>query len=146
MFPVVDGDMLHFRKKLLDTFNGARSMIAGGTLSPMVDLINELKNGTLHQFGPAANMHKLVSCSKAIHVVYELLQKWSRHLEQHAYLHMKAKGFSITDALKGIDRNGLVGFYWTGTILVLARQVIKFIPMEQIEEVLTPLLDIVSHR
>ncbi|KAF1755565.1 hypothetical protein GCK72_012015 [Caenorhabditis remanei] len=105
-------------------------MIAGGTLSPMVDLINLIKSDKkLFQFGPAANMHKL---------------KWSRHLEQHAYLHMKEKGFNITNIFTAIDRDGLVGFIWSGTILKLAEEVIKLIPIKEIKYVLKPLLDIID--
>ncbi|CAL2040514.1 unnamed protein product [Caenorhabditis brenneri] len=124
--------MLHFRKFLLDKFNGARSMLASGQLNPLIDIINKLQVfGELPHFGPAANMHRL---------------KWSRHLEQHAYLYSEEKGFNFTNIVRDFKSDkaeGLVGFYWAGNIINLAQEVLKNIP-HQLTQTLYNVLDAIE--
>lgn len=126
---VAHGDMLHFRKKLLDTFNDARSMIASGQLQPLIDVVNKMPNVTIPHFGPAANMHKL---------------KWSRHLEQHAFLYSEKNGFHARYVFRAFENNGLVGFTWSGEVLELAKNVFDFLPLGKIEKVLKAMLDIID--
>ncbi|CAO4369064.1 unnamed protein product [Caenorhabditis nigoni] len=106
-------------------------MLAAGTLNPMVDIVNKLSFGRhLPHFGPAANMHRL---------------KWSRHLEQHAFMHMEKKGFKFENVFESFENNGLVGFTWTGEIIELAKTVLTAIlPWGKLVDALVLVLKVIE--
>ncbi|PIC42113.1 hypothetical protein B9Z55_009294 [Caenorhabditis nigoni] len=90
-------------------------------------------------------MHRLVRSASDTVEICSFTQKWSRHLEQHAFMHMETHGFDTEYMFESFENNGLVGFTWTGEIIELAKTVLTAIlPWGKLVDALVLVLKVVS--
>ncbi|EFP03815.1 hypothetical protein CRE_28799 [Caenorhabditis remanei] len=128
--------LFKFKSDTLKTFNGARRLLAGGSLRTIIDVANGIADDIgisekirLPAFGPAANMHKL---------------RWSPQLEHVAFEYGKNQNLMPKDLFKTINFEGFSGFEWKGLLIELAKEVLSWIPIPQMQTVLEPVLNILD--
>ncbi|CAL2037218.1 unnamed protein product [Caenorhabditis brenneri] len=131
--------LFKFKSETLKTFNGARRLLASGSLKTLVDLINAIaeklsfiglpKDLKIPEFGPAANMHKL---------------KWSPKLEHIAFDYVSGKSELQIEGFRDTHHKGFEGFEWKGVLIEIAQEVLKLIPIEEIQLVMKPVLNILD--
>ncbi|CAI2352124.1 unnamed protein product [Caenorhabditis sp. 36 PRJEB53466] len=124
------GGLFNFRYEALENFNGARRLLGSGQLTTMISVINKAPIGSklkLPDIGPAANMYKL---------------KWSRKLEQEAFLYMKEQSMIPEKGVfKSFEHNGYIAFTWPGELMAIVEKLLGAIPIKQVVEALKAVMN-----
>ncbi|KAF1755559.1 hypothetical protein GCK72_012009 [Caenorhabditis remanei] len=132
--------LFKYKSDTLNTFNGARRLLASGSLKTLIDVINGIGkkliditgvnvNLKVPEFGPAANMHKL---------------RWSPKLEHVAYEYGKGRHLLDIEPFNSVSHKGFAGFQWKGLLMELIKTIVKGIPVQAVELILKPVLNILD--